>query len=610
MTWKSPDPIPNHLLRFFGLVSVLSCFWAGNLCGQVRVSAVVEPNPMALGEGGQLKITIEGSQQAEPPKVEDNEYLQFAYRGPNTQIMTVNGKTTTSVTHVYQVKPMRTGKFRINPMSIFVDGERYDTEEIVLEVAEKTESSIDIKEIAFLEFDLPDRPVYVGETISSELRMVMMSQATFPNRGLPQVDGDAFSITPIDTQPSVTRAVKNGKYYDVYVWKIGVTPVKAGPQTLRFQAQHVLRVPEGGGSGRRDPFGAFRDPFFDSMFGRYRDVEITSMSEPAVLTVAPLPEEGKPEYFNGAIGNFEIQASTDITGLTEGDPITLRLTVSGEGNFSQMSPPAFPASDQFKTYPPRVLDEELDTTGYSGKKEFEYVVIPLSAAVREVPPIPFAYFNPGTGTYSETHSAAIPVSIESAPQTTGTPQPGALSPQLNFRKQTEDAQDLLLPIKVSLGAVVNPPDAGRIQTILAASVIAPIGILGLAFLIRRSRASSLKDLERNRLKALDQKMNHHRQEMRTALEANDAAAFHQAACRVLQVALARQLGCNPESITGKEISALWVPALGDEETKEAIQSFFEKVDALRYSGNAPQAGALENEERELESILQRLGKPK
>ncbi|MCB1121579.1 MAG: BatD family protein [Verrucomicrobiae bacterium] len=609
MTWKHPDRFQKSSLRLISCLTAVLCFFTVGLQAQVKVTAIVEPNPMALGEGGQLQITIQGSQQAEPPQVEDNEYLQFAYRGPNTQIMTVNGVTTTSVTHVYQVKPLRTGKFRINPMTVFVDGKRYTTEEIILEVAEKTENSIDIKDIAFLEFDLPNRPVYVGETISSELRMVMMSQATFPNRGLPQVDGDAFSITPIDTQPSVTRAVKNGKYYDVYVWKIGITPVKAGPQTLQFQAQHVLRVPEGGNSSaRRDPFGAFRDPFFDSMFGRYRDVEITSMSEPSVVTVASLPEQGKPASFNGAIGNFEIRATTDIPDLTEGDPITLKIEINGEGNFSQMSPPAFPANDSFKTYPPRVLNEELDITGYSGKKEFEYVVIPLSADIKEVPRIPFSYFNPRTGTYSETNTAAIPVSIKKAVQTTAIPQAGALAPQLNFRKQPENTQDLLLPIKVSLGAVVNPPSIGQMRNVMAVSVIAPIGILGLAFLIRRSRASSQKDMERNRLKALDQKMNHHRQEMQKARKDGDAASFYQAACRVLQVALARQLGCKPEAITGKDISSLWVPSLGNEETKTSIQNFFEKVDALRYSGNVSQSGALEKEELELESILGQLGK--
>ena len=76
---------------------------ANSLLAQVNVSAVVEPNPVVLGQSAQLKITIEGSQQSEPPVIESNEYMEFAYRGPNTQFVNVNGKTTVSITHVFQV---------------------------------------------------------------------------------------------------------------------------------------------------------------------------------------------------------------------------------------------------------------------------------------------------------------------------------------------------------------------------------------------------------------------------------------------------------------------------------------------------------------------------
>jgi hypothetical protein len=592
------------------LLLVGFCVSVANLNAQVKVSAVVEPNPIPLGQSAQLKVIVEGSQQAARPDIRNNEYLEFAYRGPNTQIVNANGKTTASITHVFQVRPLRLGKFRISPLTVFVDGKNYATEQIQIEVVEKTQDSIDVKDIAYLEFDLPQRTVYVGETISSELRMIMLNQATFPNKGLPQIEGDAFSITPIDTQPSVTRAVKDGRYYDVYLWKIGITPVKAGVQTLQFKATHVLRIPEGGSNNRRDPFSAFRDPFFDSMFGRYRDTEILSMSEPAEIVIAGLPQEGRPESFNGAIGTFDVAATADATNLTEGDPITLKIEIQGEGNFSQMGPPDFPADEQFKTYPPRVLDETLDTQGYAGKKQFEYVVIPLSADITEVPKIPFSYFNPRTGTYAEMSTPPIPVSIKAATQIIGANQQNQLTRQLNFRSQSNNSGDLLLPIKISLGATTIPPTLERMQNILAVSVVAPLGILGLAYLVRRARSSSQNDKERMRLKTLDQKMSRYRLNMQRARNSNEVFAFYQAGCRVFQIALARHLGCNPEAITGKDISALWVPALGDEEIKTSIQNFFEKADALRYSGNDAPVGALEKEEFELESILRQLGKKK
>lgn len=595
--------------QFLGLLTMMLCASYMGLSAQASVRAVVEPNPIPLGESGQFKIIVEGSQKAEPPNMRNDQNLEFAYRGPNTQLSWVNGQMNATITHVYQVRAQRIGKYRILPQTIFIDGKNYQTNEVILEVVEQTESSINVADIAYLEFDLPDRNIYLGETIASELRMILLNQANFPNKGVPQTKGDAFSITPIDQQPEIKRQVSEGRYYDVYIWKIGITPVKTGVQDLQFNAIHTLRIPESDKRSRRDPFSVFRnDPFFDNMFGRYQDRQVQARSQPSKITVEAVPEEGRPDSFNGAIGNFEIAASTDSTDLAEGDPITLKITIRGEGNFSQMIPPEFPEDGSLKIYPPRVVEEQLDNQGYSGSKKFEYVIIPTSADIRTVPSIAFSFFNPATGLYSEMDTPTIPISIKAAAQPVeGNQITDFTNSNLNFQRGNNN-QNMLLPIKISLGSTMAPPTLDQVKNILAVSVVAPLGILGIAYLIRRSRQSSQNDKERLRVKVLDQKMGTHREEMKSARDQRDSPAFYQAACRVLQVALAQQLGCHPESITGKEINALWVPSLGDDQIKSSIQEFFQKVDALRYSGGESQVVSLEKQELELESILRQLGK--
>ena len=352
-------PVAGALLAFLTLLP--------GMRAEISVSARVEPNPMPLGESGQLLVVVEGSQKADPPVIQENQYLQIAYRGPSTQVAIANGKMTTTLTHIFQVQPNQLGKFRISPLSVVVDGKRFQTEEFILEVVKGGPDSIDLSRIAWLEFDPPKRDVFVGETISTQLRMVMLNKATFPNRGLPQVEGDAFSIPPIDTEPDISRRIVDGRYYDVYAWDLGITPVKAGPQTLEFKSTHILRIPENRRGNRRDPFNLFgNDPYFGSVFGRYQDKQIVANSQPAVLSIQPHPEIGRPQHFDGAIGSFSIAASTESGDLVEGDPVTLRVDLSGEGNFSQLIPPEFPAGDQFKTYPPRVLKEDLDKQHFRG----------------------------------------------------------------------------------------------------------------------------------------------------------------------------------------------------------------------------------------------------
>ncbi len=597
---RLPRPVAGALLAFLALLPAVRA--------EITVSARVEPNPIPLGESGQLLVVVEGSQKAEPPVIQGNDYLQIAYRGPSTQVAIVNGEMTATLTHIFQIQPNQLGKFRLSPLTVVVDGKRYQTEEFILEVVKGAPDSIDVGRIAWLEFDLPDRDVYVGETISTQLRMVMLNQATFPNRGLPQVEGDAFSITPIDTEPDISRRIKDGRYYDVYAWDLGITPVKAGLQTLQFQSTHTLRIPESPRGNRRDPFNLFgNDPLFGNVFGRYQDKQIVANSQPAVLTIQPHPEDGRPNSFNGAIGSFSIAASTESRDLVEGDPITLRIELSGEGNFSQLIPPEFPAGHEFKTYPPRVLEEDLDKQHFRGTKSFEYVVIPLSASITEVPGIAFAFLHPETGAYREVSTSPIPLSITAAGYAASPlSAPSFAGSMRSFSgNQLHDAANLL-PIKISLGNTVIPPTLTRVHQALVASAVAPAFILGLAFWLKRSRQLARQDQEKIRLKSLDEKIQFHRGQMRQACRQKDALTFYREGCRALQAALARQLGCNPEAITEKEIGSLWVPSLGDNEMKRSVQEFFRKVDALRYSGASAQEASLENEERDLESKLRQL----
>jgi len=51
---------------------------------------------------------------------------------------------------------------------------------------------------------------------------------------------------------------------------------------------------------------------FEQFFGAsaYEDINVTANSRPVTVEVLPLPEEGKPENFNGAVGNFQYKIQT------------------------------------------------------------------------------------------------------------------------------------------------------------------------------------------------------------------------------------------------------------------------------------------------------------
>ena len=63
----------------------------------------------------------------------------------------------------------------------------------------------------------------------------------------------------------------------------------------------------------------------------------------------PLPA-GAPEGFENAVGNFRLSASTAVTEVQEGDPISVDLIVSGSGNLDTLRPPRLENASGWKVY--------------------------------------------------------------------------------------------------------------------------------------------------------------------------------------------------------------------------------------------------------------------
>ena len=118
----------------------------------------------------------------------------------------------------------------------------------------------------------------------------------------------------------------------------------------------------------------------------------------------PLPEEGKPEGFSGAVGKFGFNVSVSPTEVKEGDPITLRMTVNGEGNLTAFEMPSLSSKDNFKLYDPQIIEKD-------NIKKSEQVIIPNSAEVIQVPKIQFSYFDPDLKRYQTITRGPFPITV-------------------------------------------------------------------------------------------------------------------------------------------------------------------------------------------------------
>ncbi|MCP2848858.1 hypothetical protein, partial [Salmonella enterica] len=82
---------------------------------------------------------------------------------------------------------------------------------------------------------------------------------------------------------------------------------------------------------QRQPRNIF-EQFFGA--GGYEDVAVKVKSKPVNVEVRELPEDGKPEGFSGAVGNFSYKAELSKDQVKANDAVTIKLTVTGKGNIA------------------------------------------------------------------------------------------------------------------------------------------------------------------------------------------------------------------------------------------------------------------------------------
>ncbi len=151
----------------------------------------------------------------------------------------------------------------------------------------------------------------------------------------------------------------------------------------------------------------FDDPFFNPTQAVQKHLRTNSIN----VNVKPLPKA--PEGFNGAVGNFSVTREVDTREVRANEAITYRLTVSGNGNLMLIDAPQIDFPKVFEVYDPQIDDHiTRNSSGISGSRTFEWVLIPRNQGDYEIPAFNFVTFDPSAGRYVTKHVDAIPVHIK------------------------------------------------------------------------------------------------------------------------------------------------------------------------------------------------------
>jgi hypothetical protein len=254
------------------------------------------------------------------------------------------------------------------------------------------------------------REAFLGEQILVQIKIyTRVTVAQYSPDKMPNFTGFWVEDFPLKQPLEAEREQVGGVMYSSFtIRRSAIFPTRAG--TLIIDAAEVeceLRIPRKGRGGRVDDFfSPFADPLGQTVVKTFR-------SAPLEIKVKELPATGRPSDFSGLVGNFDRKTGLDKSRMKTGEALVYTMEISGIGNINSAETPANPFPDDFEKYEPKVSTEIAKSGNMiSGRKIIEYVVVPRSARVFEIPANPFSYFDPLQKKYVSQSGSSHTISIE------------------------------------------------------------------------------------------------------------------------------------------------------------------------------------------------------
>ncbi len=592
-------------------ISAVVCIQSFVYAQNIRVMASVNQKQVPVNGQLQLQLTVEGSQQVEPPNI-DIEGMRADYRGPSTQITMINGVTSSSVTHSYVLRPQIEGVVIIPALEVRVAGKAYTTKPIQIEVlppsavtASASGGGLQLDqetlEKAF-QFDIVledlDRPIYVNESIPIRLQL-LLADIPVQIRSMPTLEADGFRVSELK-QPSQSRAVVDGQTYRAFDFHGEIIPIRSGDLALgpaNIEAQIVIQEPR---NSRRS------SSFFDDFFGARSQVYPVTVSARSVpITVMPLPSVGRPASFQGAVGQFQLQRQASPLEVSTGEPVTVRWIIRGKGNLDTLKPPVIRQDAGWKTYEAKLLEN-----AQAGYVVYEQVFIPLDISVSQLPYAELSFFNPQLGDYQI--EVAEPLAIVVTPSSEGL-QPAILSavdalPQ--GAKKTEKLGKDIVYIKDTLGKVY--PIGWKWYHSVGYWVIFSVGILlfvaQAVFLKYRQRLHADPHLLKAS-RAFNQSQAHLKQAHKH-LQSREIESFYAVIHKTLQHYVGARFRLPIEGFTAAEAEQ-HLPGKGvPSEQVAQVKALLDQCDAVRFAPQSELAGNMPEVVNQTEMLIRALEKIK
>ncbi len=541
------------------------------------VSFEMKLSKSKLGINERLRVDFEMNRDGDnfiPPDFEGFKVVM----GPSQSISSswMNGVRSYSKTYSYTLSPTTRGKFAIRQATIVIDGETYKSlpQEVEITAAvDKPSDQMTVDDIAdenlHLVAEVSESNPYLNEAISVVYKLYVSPSITVSN--FRPLDNPKYNNFWSQDMPFSKYNIQNGSYQGksyryVVLKRVVLYPQKSGRLEIEPLSLDVtLDVP----TNRRDFFGG----------QIYTQTNKTVSAGRRVINVKPLPAEGKPPGFSGAVGKFDFKVTTSKTNLKASESLQAKIEVSGKGNLKlfQLPEPNFPGA--LEVYEPE-FDENVRTTlsGMEGKVSNSYTIVPSNRGKYPIPGISFSYFNPGTGKYSTVSSEEKMINVTGGPSGGNSAVGGAISGNKQIVTGT-GSQFNFIKLKPNLTTIGTNYFFG--STCFYLWLLLPLLLIPLAIFFGKRREAIASDVIGNKLKRANKLARKYLSKARKEL--GNKEAFYIALEKALHNYLKAKLKIETSEFSKDRITALLVEKQVDSATSEGFIGLLKNCEMARYS---------------------------
>jgi hypothetical protein len=539
-----------------------------------ELTASVSKNKLGLNQRVKIQFTInkQGADNFQAPNFKNFQIVS----GPSQSISQswINGKASFSQSYSYIVKPLKKGEFLIPAANIKLNNKILKSKPvkvIVLDPVDIPKDPNDPNYIAqqnvHLVAEISKSSPYVGEGIYVEYRLYVsqnISVRDFSYTESPQYNGfwnQDIKILGLTTK----NGTYNGEPYRyVVLQKALLIPTKSGKLTIDpIKMDIVIGVP----TGRGDFFGN----------AIVRNITKSFASAKKFIQSKELPIEGKPESFNGAVGDFNFIVSSSKNILKSNETATVSVKVTGNGNLKLFELPEIKTPSELEVFTPEQKEKiNISSRGIRGSVTKNYTVVPQFRGKYKIPSTEFSYFDLKEKKYVRQTSQDIFVDVlEGKELVTDSDVPS------NFKKDIVVTGANFRYIQTSSTLSLANESDFYTSKFYYLILILPLLFIPVGIVIAKRNEARSNDVLGNKLRKADRLAKKYLSEAKKQLGTKEA--FYVALEKALHNYLKAKLRIETSDISKEKITELLKSKSVDKSSIDSFIEVFNSCDMARYS---------------------------